>query len=158
MYYYYHYSWDIRSQGTKRKEIHIPQFYIDGIEKLQKAMQNFVSERGIGIETNPTSNYLISVMNSYEEHPILRFYNKGLDADYEEKNTCPQLFVSVNTDDKGIFRTSLENELSYLAASLESEEKPNGEKKYNRQMVYQWIDDIREMGIEQSFLGNVEEN
>lgn len=71
--------------GTKRKEIHIPQFYIDGIEKLQKAMQNFVSERGIGIETNPTSNYLISVMNSYEEHPILRFYNKGLDADYEEK-------------------------------------------------------------------------
>ena len=158
LYYYYHYSWDIRSQGTKRKEIHIPQFYIDGIEKLQKAMQNFVSERGIGIETNPTSNYLISVMNSYEEHPILRFYNKGLDADYEEKNTCPQLFVSVNTDDKGIFRTSLENEFSYLAASLESEEKPNGEKKYNRQMVYQWIDDIREMGIEQSFLGNVEEN
>lgn len=32
------------------------------------------------------------------------------------------------------------------------------EKKYNRQMVYQWIDDIREMGIEQSFLGIVEEN
>lgn len=32
----------------------------------------------IGIECNPTSNYLIGTFNKYSEHPIISFYNGGL--------------------------------------------------------------------------------
>lgn len=137
------------------KEIYIPSFYVEGVEKLQKAMQRYIGEMGIGIETNPTSNYLISVMSGYEEHPILSLYNKNL-GDIENERNCSQLFVSVNTDDKGIFRTSLENEFSFLAAALEGAKDSDGNKKYNRQMIYQWLDNIRQMGLQQSFLSDIQ--
>ena len=155
LYYYYHYSWEIRTQGAEMKEIYIPSFYVEGVEKLQKAMQRYIGEMGIGIETNPTSNYLISVMSGYEEHPILSLYNKNL-GDIENERNCSQLFVSVNTDDKGIFRTSLENEFSFLAAALEGAKDSDGNKKYNRQMIYQWLDNIRQMGLQQSFLSDIQ--
>jgi hypothetical protein len=36
-----------------------------------------------------------------------------------EIDNCPQLSVSINTDDLGIFDTSLENEFALMAAALE---------------------------------------
>lgn len=59
--------------------------------------------------------------------------------------------ISINTDDKGIFHTSLENEYALMACAMEKERDENGNPKYNRQMVYQWLDNIREMGNMQSF-------
>lgn len=151
LYYYYHFSWRIRNKGNEMREIRIPQNYIDGVIKVQKAMQRYIGAMGIGIESNPTSNFLISTISSYAEHPILQFYNKDLTAEMEEIRECPQLFVSVNTDDKGVFQTSLENEYALLAHNVESIKDSKGYLKYNRQMVYQWLDNIRIMGIKQSF-------
>lgn len=151
LYYYYHYSWQIRNKGREMREIHISQSYIEGATKVQKAMQQYIGSMGIGIESNPTSNFLISTMSSYAEHPILQFYNKDLVVDAEELKECPQLFVSINTDDKGVFSTSLENEFALLAHSVEGIKDERGHAKYNRQMVYQWLDNIRIMGMKQSF-------
>ncbi len=67
------------------------------------------------------------------------------------KHSCPQLFVSINTDDKGVFNTSLENEYALLASALEFAEDENGDKLYNPAAIYKWLDSIREMGIQQSF-------
>ena len=68
------------------------------------------ASRGIGVETNPSSNLAISMAESYEELPIVQMYNKDLTWDEEKLRECPQINVSINTDDKGIFHTSLENE------------------------------------------------
>ncbi|MFQ7262817.1 MAG: hypothetical protein ACLRO4_00245 [Lachnospiraceae bacterium] len=77
---------------------------------------------GIDIETNPSSNFAISTMESYAEHPILNLYTLGLETDQE----VAQMFVSVNTDDCGIFHTSLENVYALLALSVENFTNENG--------------------------------
>lgn len=105
----------------------------------------------ICIETNPSSNYLIGTFRRYDKHPIIQWYNHGLTKDLKELENCPQISVSINTDDQGIFATSIENEYAYLALALEKSVDQNGNKRYNRTMIFQWLDHIRRMGLEQSF-------
>lgn len=88
-------------------------------EKIQQAMQRKVAKYGICIETNPSSNFKISTLDTYEEHPITKFYNMGLTWNEELLDKCPQIHSSINTDDKGLFDTSLENEYALIGRSLE---------------------------------------
>ena len=62
-----------------------------------------------------------------------------------------QMFVSINTDDRGLFHTSLENEYALLASSVESLRNENGKKIYTPQAVYEWLNHIRVMGNQQVF-------
>lgn len=71
---------------------------------LQMYLQCIVLEKGITIETNPSSNVVIGPIDKYEEHTIHHFIKNGIT-------------VSINTDDKGIFSTSLCNEYSLYANS-----------------------------------------
>lgn len=86
--------------------------YIRLAEDIQLGMQKEIAEKHIYIECNPSSNILIEPFDRYEQHPIFTFYpvrsiigNKPL-------------FVSVNTDDQGVFDTSLEEEFSLLECAL----------------------------------------
>ena len=114
-------------------------------------MQEMIAKRGIGIETNPSSNYMIGSFKRYDKHPITKWYNNGLTNDPLLLEQCPQIPVSINTDDQGVFSTYIENEYALMALALEKARDENGNRIYNRTMVYQWLDRIREMGIEQSF-------
>lgn len=151
--YYYHFNNDVRREGNKRIQVKVRPFYVQGVKKIQMEMQKRIGRRGIGIETNPSSNYLIGTFKSYEKHPIITFYNKDITFDQEKLNSCPQLSVSVNTDDMGVFSTSVENEYALLANALENAVDKEGNLLYNKSMVYKWIDSVREMGNEQSFIG-----
>lgn len=152
LYYYYHYDWNVRYEGEKRVEIKILPMYKKAVAKIQKEMQRRVAEYGISIETNPSSNYLIGTFKRYDKHPIIQFYNRNLTNDIEQLADCPQLCVSINTDDSGVFSVSLENEYAYMALALEKMKDQNGKSLYNKSMIYQWLDDIRNMGIGQTFL------
>lgn len=155
--YYYHYSSEVRCVGSRVEDIKVPQIYVDGVEKVQKAMQQFIAQKGISVETNPSSNYVISTMDKYEEHPISELYNIGLTWDKDEVQHCAQIHVSINTDDKGVFHTSLENEYALMACAMEQMKDEHGKQKYQKQMVYQWLDHIRENGNQQSFLEQIYE-
>lgn len=72
---------------------------------LQVYLQHIVLNKGIVIETNPSSNVVIGPIDEYGEHTIHQFIKKGIIA-------------SINTDDKGIFSTSLYNEYSLYANSV----------------------------------------
>lgn len=72
------------------------------IEKIQNYLMAVIVKQKIAIETNPSSNIKIGPMEQYCDHPIFRFMANGID-------------VSINTDDKGIFATSLSNEYSLIA-------------------------------------------
>ena len=130
--------------------------YREAAAKVQKALQRKVVSCGVGIETNPSSNYLIGTFKRYDKHPIIRFYNRSLTVDEAELRECPQLNVSINTDDIGVFSVSLENEYAYMALALEKARDSSGKPLYNKNMIYQWLDDIREMGVEQTFLSSEE--
>lgn len=126
--------------------------YIKGVKKVQRAMQQYVARCGISIEANPSSNYKISTIDRYEQHPILKLYNMGLTWDEKKLRECPQLHVSINTDDKGIFDTSLENEFALMGCALEQMKDNEGQYIYPKQMVYDWLERIRQNGNQQSFL------
>lgn len=151
LYCLYHYDRKIREKGSEARTFHLPDRYMQGIACVQKAMQEEVVQRGIGIEMNPSSNISISTISDYEEHPIKVLYNIGLTCCEKELESCPQMNVSINTDDKEVFVTKLENEYALLALALEQEKKDDGTPKYKREFIYQWLDGIREMGLRQAF-------
>ena len=110
-------------------------------------MYQLISYKGIAIETNPTSNLLINGMKDYSEHPISAFYDNGLNINSSET----QLNVSINTDDRSVFSTSLSNEYAYLMFYLENKLDESGENLYTRFNILKWLDEIRKMGNEQAF-------
>ena len=71
---------------------------------LQLHLRCIALDKGITIETNPSSNVVIGPIDGYGTHTIHQFINDGIVA-------------SINTDDKGIFSTSLHNEYSLYANS-----------------------------------------
>ncbi|NBI91995.1 hypothetical protein D3Z45_15820 [Lachnospiraceae bacterium] len=151
LYYLYHYNWRVRKEGEKSIQRYIPSMYVKGVEAVQKAMAKDFASRGIGVETNPSSNLAISTAENYDELPIVQLYNKDMTWDIGKLQSCPQINVSINTDDKGVFHTSLENEYALMACALEKVRDENENQVYDRQMIYQWIENIRQMGNLQSF-------
>lgn len=61
------------------------------------ALLEALAERRIGIEMCPLSNVCTGSVSSYAEHPIRRYFERGL-------------LVTVNTDDPGMFGNSLAQE------------------------------------------------
>lgn len=92
------------------------------VNTLQQCMMRRVLERGIEIECNPSSNVLIGTFRRYDSHPILRFNRYALCNGEKEKSPV-QLNVSINTDDLGVFDTSLECEYELMACALEKMEE-----------------------------------
>lgn len=155
LYQQYHFNPKIKEQGKLIKQFEISHDYMSLVKEVQKYMMHDIKVKNIAIECNPTSNYLIGTFKRYAKHPITKFFNLGLEIEPELIKECPQLSVSINTDDQGIFSTSLENEYALMAISLEKEKDENGNRKYNSSMIFEWLDRIRQMGIQQSF-GNLE--
>lgn len=133
-------------------EFEIPNGYEELVTIIQRIIQKKIKNKRISIETNPTSNYLISYLNKYQDHPIRKFFNIGLEIEDDAIKECPQLHVSINTDDQGIFYTCLENEYALVALSLEKMVDAKGNRKYSSYQVYEWLDKVRKMGLQQSFL------
>lgn len=148
LYYRYHYDYKGKSNGSKSIEWKIEacyrQSFVRILETIQNKMQDEIANKHIAIECNPTSNLRIGNIPKYIDHPIVRFYNEGLVCNYGELTHSAQISVSINTDDAGIFATSLEKEFTLMALALEKERDENGELKYNQRSVYRWLENVRE--------------
>ncbi|MCM1245275.1 MAG: hypothetical protein NC293_06470 [Roseburia sp.] len=147
LYYAYHFNEKIRAKGSEIIEFKISRAYMDLIRQLQDKMIRHLVNTGIGVETNPSSNYLIGTIKKYEEHPIIRFNSRKLKA--VEPNMS--LSVSINTDDQGVFDTLLENEYALMALALKKATNDENQPLYDLEDIYEWIDYVRRMGIEQIF-------
>lgn len=90
---------------------------------------------------------LIGPFRRYDKHPIFDLYNLGLTENSRKLVECPQILVCTNMDDQGIFSTYLENGYALLALSLEEAKDETGKYQYNRMLIYQWIDQVRQLGI-----------
>ncbi len=147
----YHYNEKVKREGNKKKEIRINPSIVKAVRMVQMKMQWEIAQKGICIETNPSSNALIGTFKRYDKHPILNWYNKGLATSTAEIQSVPQIQVSINTDDQGVFATYIENEYAYLALALEKMRDENGNLRFSRTLIYQWLDNVRKMGLAQSF-------
>lgn len=145
LYYQYHYDIKGKERGNAYTEWQVDYDTIDAIKEVQKQILDEVDKLGLAIECNPTSNIKIGEFDRYDEHPILRFNNEGLG--YEPSKS---ISVSINTDDKGVFATSIEREYALIAHALIRyfRDKDNGTKDID---VYNWIDRIRNNSLTQRF-------
>jgi adenosine deaminase len=151
LYFEYHFNQKVKEEGKKIIRFEIKKEYIELVDAVQKCFQKEIQAKHLAIETNPSSNVQIGTFKRYDMHPLVNFYNLGLETNPEKIKSCPQLFVSINTDDQGVFNTYLENEYALMALALEKMEDEDGNKIYNPTMIYDWLDRIRAMGMEMRF-------
>ncbi|MCB1036330.1 MAG: hypothetical protein KDD47_21070 [Acidobacteria bacterium] len=100
--------------------------------KLQDLLIRRVARRRIAVEANPTSNLIIGRFTSYRELPYRRLIDAGIP-------------VSLNTDDPGLFMTTLPGEFSAMYEALE-EDLPHRQR-------LAWLADRRFDAEQSTFLG-----
>ena len=115
LYWLYHYDMVVRKRGAESEVMVIKPEYrnliIQTIQAVQLKLLERIERLHIAIECNPSSNYKIGEIQRYDEHPIVKFYNYGLSSPHPRHT----ISVSINTDDAGVFSTSLEREYSLLS-------------------------------------------
>ena len=126
-----------------------PKGYASLITSIQQAMQADLAGKGIAIECNPSSNLKIGRFSRYEEHPIFRFYPPG--KNFAESLCLP---VSVNTDDRGVFSTSLTNEFSLLALAMMKQQTADGKRVWSDETISNYLAKLIKNGKEQRFSRN----
>lgn len=143
----YHFDPDIRKKSDRVGSFRIPQGYVTLIQNVQAKMMKDISKHRLCIECCPSSNFRIGHLQRFDRHPIFRF------MPVRSSETHYPLGVTVNTDDLGIFATSLPNEFSLLALALLKKKDANGEPVYSSQEVYDWIRRVVENGHKYHFAG-----
>ena len=154
LYHYYHYNKEMKYKSDKRIEYYVPKCIIDAISEVQEKIQYDVSRKSICVECNPSSNFLIGTFKDYLKHPIFQFNNSFLYSSNDNRalRKNPKISASINTDDLGIFDTSLENEYALLACALEKHnEYCDEDEVILPDNIYSWLDYIRQQGLYQSF-------
>ena len=124
-------------------EFKAPYHYELLIKKLQINLMKRIRTKKICIETNPTSNVRIGRLTKYEELPLFQFVHID---DLDKLN----MKITVNTDDKGIFTTSLYREFSLLALAL-TKQKVKGKKRWQDDRVYRYVGNLADAGQQNRF-------
>lgn len=121
---------------------------VEFMEALQDHLLDEYEQLGLVLEANPTSNVYIGPLNSYREHPLLR-WNPPNPDDLKPGGSCNRfglrrgaIAVTVNTDDQGIMPTTLRTEL-HLMREAAVDLGASG------MQADVWIDRIRIEGLEQ---------
>ena len=147
LYHLYHYCLSAKRRGEETEIWEVDTAYISLMKDLQRVMRELISRKGISIECNPSSNVLIGTFGTYQDHPILTFNTMGLTNDV----TGTQMHVSINTDDPGVFDTSLSFEYALLARALSDMEDEHGCPLFSERQIEEYLRNIVRMGREQVF-------
>lgn len=144
---YYHYGYQERVEGQKVCKVEASYGYIKLMAELQKKMRRFISEKGLAIECNLSSNRLIGTFGDYRRHPLFKF-NSHLISNLPNPDN---ISVSLNTDDQGVFDTSLENEYALLVQCMSEMRDENSVRLYSDEVIYEYVDYVRRLSVSQTF-------
>lgn len=136
LYYLYYQDYNARNRGSIPYQVKYDKDVIEVVDNIQKSIRKVLHERGIAIECAPTSNLLIGPFYRYDDHPLLNMCKVQGDEN--------DMSVSINTDDAGIFCTSLYAEYSLMALALIKQGN-------NNNSVYDYIRRLKNNGNEQRF-------
>lgn len=105
----------IRKEGSALFFWKMPREIVGAVSRIQKHLLHEIATKQIAIETCPTSNYMIGYFDKYIDLPLFTFMEQ-----------LPDNAISINTDDKGIIATSVENEYALVSAVMEKSRKYKG--------------------------------
>lgn len=143
----YFYDPAIKQKGLTLEQYKWNKEIVSVVSDIQKRLRYFIADKHISIECCPTSNLKIGFIDRYEQHPLLtRFYPIDADASY------PLIKCSINTDDRGVFYTSIYEEYSLIALALyKMKDEKTGEPKYNEREILRYIEEIRKNAQQMAF-------
>ena len=109
------------------------------IVRLQEIVRSLIKSRGITVESNPSSNWLIGGLERLYDAPAVQWTLRH-----------PDFPISINPDDPTVFATSIENEYFYVFSCLlkGTDDIPG----LSRIEALQRIRRLREHGLASSFL------
>lgn len=106
----YYSDQDIHRKGSETIFWKMPKQVVAGIRVIQQNLLAEIARKGISIETCPTSNYVIGSFDKYIQLPLFTFVDQLRDN-----------AISINTDDKGVISTSIENEYALIGEAMKKE-------------------------------------
>lgn len=125
----------IQNQGNKIIYVVVPIELSKVADKLQHKMLEYIENLGIVIECNPTSNLKIGPFYRYDQHPIFRFKDWTTGQHH--------VGVSINTDDRGIFSTSIQREYSLIALAMEKVRNFDGKNLWGKSEIIRYLSEIK---------------
>ena len=111
----YYSNKEIMKKGNDLIFWKMPKDVVNGIRHIQAYLLDVIKTRNIAIETCPSSNYMIGYFDKYIDLPLFIFLEK-----------IPDNPISINTDDRGIIATSIENEYALIYAAMEKNRRYRG--------------------------------
>lgn len=144
----YHYSSKIKNKGSERMEDKFPPDIIPVVKQLQQWTLHELAKRHITIECNPTSNLKIGFFGQYDQHPLLTTFDS---LSQLGESSYPSVCATVNTDDRGVFGTSIYNELSLIALAMRKIKDENNHELYNERTIIEYIERIRRNAYDKRF-------
>lgn len=135
---FYWYSEPARKKGMATMTERLPEEFVEDVVKIQDGMYREIEDLGLFIETNPTSNLKIGGFEKYSDLPIFKFHSVG--------DVGRKLPVTINTDDKGVFATSLQNEYSLIAVALRKERDADGKRRWTDRQIMDYLKQIAAYG------------
>jgi hypothetical protein len=99
-------------RGQRPIEVQVDAGEVEFLKSVQRWIRILLRDQEITIETNPSSNLLISNMIGLEDHPALSLGNAPPVAGPEQEQL--PLLLSINSDDPITFATSLAHEYAYI--------------------------------------------
>ena len=119
---------------------------LEFMHALQDWLLDSYDQKGLLIETNPTSNVYIARLNKHADHPVFRWYPiddaslKSGEVNNKFGLRRGPIKVCINTDDPGIMPTTLRTEYALLREAAI-------EHKATRTAAEAWLERIRQIGL-----------
>lgn len=138
----YWYHSQVRQEGDRIQTVDmLPQkrAWLAVCRLVQEKMKKLVQSRELIVEVNPSSNRLIGPFADLSKHHVFRMTLN------EARRLAREVRVTVNTDDPGVFNTSLAHEYYLLGEILLQQGVPEAE-------VVNWLNWLRENGNDSCFV------
>jgi hypothetical protein len=116
--------------------------YRTAVEQLRRRVLKRVERAQVVVEVCPTSNLLTSGLKAYERLPYLNLNRAHLPQSEALETFIP---FSVNSDDPGMFQTTVTNEYRLLGEAMIR-------AGHARREVVLWLDEARIIGLASSFI------
>ena len=144
IYHRYHYDTELKRRASKivKHVFNQDEYTLERariVKEIQLHMRTLVAEKGIAVESCPSSNFLISNLDEFKEIPTFALFPIREDeSDHVRINVC------VNTDDQGVFYTNLVKEYTMLAGTLRKCKTEDNKRKYSDDEILRWIKRLME--------------
>lgn len=139
IYHKYHFDTDLKRRASEieRHEFNQDEYAQERVrlvKEIQLHMRTHIANKGIAVESCPSSNFLISNLDEFKEIPTFSLFP------IREGDDKPiRMDVCINTDDQGVFYTNLVKEYTMLAGTLRRFKKADNTRMYSDEEILAWV-------------------